>query len=42
MEQLGGGGHLSVAGAQFEDYSIEKVKTLLKETLKRMIAEGDI
>lgn len=42
MEQLGGGGHLSVAGAQFEDHTIEKVKILLKETLKRMILEGDI
>lgn len=41
-EQLGGGGHLSVAGAQFEESTIEEVKALLKEILNKMILEGDI
>ena len=35
MEKLGGGGHLSVAGAQLKDTTVEQVKTLLKEVLKQ-------
>ncbi len=33
MEKLGGGGHMSVAGAQFKDKTIEEVITLLKEVI---------
>ena len=35
MEKLGGGGHLSVAGAQLKDTTVEQAKTLLKEVLKQ-------
>jgi c-di-AMP phosphodiesterase-like protein len=33
MEKLGGGGHMSVAGAQFKDKSLEEVIELLKEAI---------
>lgn len=42
MEQMGGGGHLSIAGAQLENKTLEEAKELLKSTIKRMLAEGDI
>jgi len=42
MEQLGGGGHQTVAGAQLENCSIEEAIKRLKETIKRMLMEGDI
>ena len=42
MEALGGGGHLTIAGAQLEHYSIAEVKSLLQQTLDKMIEEGDI
>lgn len=42
MEQMGGGGHMSIAGAQLENATLEEAKTQLKETIKRMLAEGDI
>lgn len=42
MEKLGGGGHLSVAGAQLEDCTIEEAIVLLKDTLDAMIKEGEI
>ncbi len=42
MEKLGGGGHLSMAGAQLENYTIEDAITLLKETLDKMVEEGEI
>ena len=41
MEKLGGGGHLSVAGAQLQ-CSIEEVIERLKETLSDMIEKGEI
>lgn len=40
MEKLGGGGHLSVAGAQLRDVSIEQAKILLKEVLKQQTQES--
>lgn len=42
MEALGGGGHLTIAGAQLEHYSISEVKNMLQKTLDKMIEEGDI
>ena len=32
MERLGGGGHLNIAGAQLEHYSITEAKDVLKQT----------
>ena len=42
MERLGGGGHINIAGAQFEDLSLAEVKTILKKTISQMTEEGDI
>ena len=42
MERLGGGGHLNIAGAQLEHYSITEAKDVLKQTIQRMLEEGDI
>ncbi len=42
MEALGGGGHLTIAGAQLEHYTIEEVKNMIRQTIDKMIEEGDI
>ena len=42
MEQLGGGGHQTVAGAQLEGCTLEEGLRRVKETIKRMLMEGDI
>ena len=42
MEQFGGGGHLTVAGAQLVDVSLEDAKEIITETLKYMKQKGDI
>ena len=42
MERLGGGGHLNVAGCQFEGSSIEEGIVALKQTIDTMIEEGDL
>jgi c-di-AMP phosphodiesterase-like protein len=42
MEALGGGGHLTIAGAQIEHYTVAEVKRMLQQTIDRMIEEGDI
>jgi len=42
MEKLGGGGHLSVAGCQLEDITIEEAVIKLKNTLDTMVKEGEI
>jgi c-di-AMP phosphodiesterase-like protein len=42
MEKLGGGGHLSVAGTQLENCTIEQAIKKLKKTLSDMIKEGDL
>lgn len=42
MEKLGGGGHLSVAGAQFDNITIEEAINKLKEILIQMINGGEI
>ena len=42
MEKLGGGGHLSSAGTQFEDMDIEDAITKIKDTIKTMWNDGDL
>ncbi|MGN0347559.1 MAG: DHH family phosphoesterase [Lachnospiraceae bacterium] len=42
MEKLGGGGHMNIAGAQLEGTTVEAVTILLKNTLDKMIQEGEI
>jgi len=42
MERLGGGGHISSAGAQLADCSVEDAIHRLKEVLTKMKEEGDI
>lgn len=41
-EALGGGGHINSAGVQFKFTDMSKAIRLLKETIDRMIEEGDI
>ncbi len=42
MERLGGGGHLSVAGAQLTDCSVMQAKHIIEDTIDEMLKEGDI
>lgn len=42
MERLGGGGHLSIAGAQLNSITIEEAKKKVKETVKEMLDAKDI
>lgn len=42
MEQMGGGGHINMAGAQLPRVSIEEGIRQLKNTIDKMIKEGDI
>ncbi len=42
MERLGGGGHLSSAGTQFEDINVSEAINKIKETLKTMKEDGDL
>lgn len=42
MERLGGGGHMTIAGAQLKDTTIEDAIKLVKDTLDEMIQEGSI
>ena len=41
-ERLGGGGHLSVAGVQMKDVSVEEAMDRVKETIRLMVKEGAI
>lgn len=41
LEKLGGGGHLSVAGAQLEGYTIEEAKEMLEKAIEEYFREGD-
>lgn len=41
LEKLGGGGHLTVAGAQIEDTSIEETKELLEKAIREYLEEGE-
>ena len=40
MERLGGGGHMSIAGAQLKDMDLEQAYELVKKTIEDMIKEG--
>lgn len=42
MEKMGGGGHLGMAGCQLNGVSIPEGIGILKGTLDKMIAEGDL
>lgn len=42
MEQLGGGGHRTIAGAQLHDITIEEAKKRLKDVILYMLEKGDI
>lgn len=42
MEKIGGGGHLNVAGAQLEGYSIDEAKNLVIGVVKKMLEEGEL
>ena len=42
MEHLGGGGHISTAGAQMTNCTIEEAVEAIKSTLDEMIKEGEI
>lgn len=42
MEQLGGGGHMSVAGAQLTNMTVEEARDTLKKTLEKMKKEGEL
>ncbi|SET01843.1 c-di-AMP phosphodiesterase, consists of a GGDEF-like and DHH domains [Natronincola peptidivorans] len=40
LEKLGGGGHLTVAGAQLEDITMEEAKKKLENTIEEYFEEG--
>ena len=42
MERLGGGGHMTIAGAQLKNISVDEAILNLKETLDIMTQEGAI
>lgn len=42
MEKLGGGGHLSVAGAQITDVDISRAKQMVRDVLFHMYENGEI
>lgn len=42
MEKLGGGGHMSIAGAQLTNCTIQQAVNTIKLTLDNMLAEGEL
>ncbi len=42
MERMGGGGHMNIAGCQMEGMTIEEVAQEIKNTLDKMIDEGEL
>lgn len=42
MEKLGGGGHMTTAGAQLRDCNVSEAIDIIKETLDTMISEGEL
>lgn len=42
MEKLGGGGHMTIAGAQLEERTVDEAKDIIKQTIATMIQEGEI
>ncbi|SCY62087.1 DHH family phosphoesterase [Alkaliphilus peptidifermentans] len=41
LEKLGGGGHLTVAGAQLEGYTLEEAKNQLEKAIEEYFEEGE-
>jgi c-di-AMP phosphodiesterase-like protein len=41
LEKLGGGGHLTVAGAQIPNVTVEEAMKRLKEAIDEFLKEGD-
>ncbi|MTI46226.1 MAG: phosphoesterase [Firmicutes bacterium] len=41
LEKLGGGGHLTVAGAQLEDVSLEDAEVMLENAIREYLEEGE-
>ena len=42
MERLGGGGHMNVAGCQMEGVAVQDAIKSIKETLDKMLEEGEL
>ena len=42
MEKIGGGGHMSVAGAQLKDMTVEEAEEKIKAVIDQMLEQGDI
>lgn len=42
MERIGGGGHMSVAGAQLKDTSVDAAMQLIRSLIDEMIEKGEI
>ena len=42
MERMGGGGHMTIAGAQLEGETIDHAKEMLRNTIDEMVKEGAI
>ncbi len=42
MERMGGGGHMSSAGTQMQDVSVEEAIEVVKRTIDDMIEEGEL
>lgn len=42
MEKFGGGGHMTIAGAQLTEVTLEEAKARLKEVLLEMLQKGEI
>ncbi|RDU24746.1 DHH family phosphoesterase [Anaerosacchariphilus polymeriproducens] len=42
MERIGGGGHMTIAGAQLSGYTIEDAVNTVKDTIDDMMEEGEI
>ncbi|MGN0161142.1 MAG: DHH family phosphoesterase [Lachnospiraceae bacterium] len=42
MEKLGGGGHMSVSGAQLKDVTVDEAIQMIKDLIDTMMEEGDL
>lgn len=42
MENMGGGGHFSIAAAQFENKTLEQVRELLEETIEKYLEDRGV
>ena len=42
MEKFGGGGHMTVAGAQIQDADVDKARNEVKEQVKEMLINSEI